>query len=258
MYILEFFDDHSWLTTLLMVPSTVGLAVWQINRQFRNTIKAQKTNKLDELHLSIYKEIAEKIEICQKTLSKAYATTLSTPSFFEIKVLEDNKARASGLSESVHSILQRYPAIAAEQSDAMNSLADVLFMMDKYEITFTDFATMKLHIRESSTKLSAAMSAFHSYILQYLPMDVKADDQIAIGGIKIINQSMPDATALAKIRILSNAAVELNMDLTSYLHDLRIEAQNVLLSPIFSGKQAPKRVPGDSRFHVLTRDAAKK
>lgn len=255
MCILTFFDQHAWIATFLTILSTVGLAAWQINRQFRNTIASQRANKLEELRVQIYKEIAEKIEICQTALSKSYVTTMVLPSFFEIKSYEDNKARAEGLPESSYAILQRYPAITAELSDAMQKLAEVLFVMDKYEIAFNDFTSMKIHIRETSDKLTKAMSEFHNYVLRFLPMDVTEDDRANLGGAKVINPPMPDAAAIAQIRALSEVAREVNLDLTCYLHDLRIEAQNVLLSPIFDGKQAPKRVPGDPRFKVLTLDA---
>lgn len=148
--------------------------------------------------------------------------------------------------------------MTSEHTDAMQKLAEVLYVMDKYEIAFTDFTAMKLHISETSRKLMGAMSDLHNFTLQFLPMDVMEDDRAKFGGAKVINQPMPDPPAIAQIRTLSEVAAGVNMDLASYLHDLRIEAQNVLLSPVFGGKQAPKRVPGDPRFQVLTLDPKKK
>ncbi len=258
MCILDFFDNHAWLTTLFMVPFTVGIAAWQINRQFKYTIKAQRTNKLDELHLSIYKEIADKIEACQAALSKTYATTLTLPSFFEIKVIEDQKAKSAGLSGSPNSILQRYPAMTSEQSDVRITLVNVLGVMDKYEIVFSDFSTMTRHIVETAGKLDIAINNFHSFTLQFLPMDVKEEDKVKFGGAKIVNPPLPEKEALSQIRTLSEVANEINMDLTSYMHDLRIEAQNSLLSPIFNEKKAPKRVPGNPQYQVLTRNSSQK
>lgn len=76
MCILAFFDKHPWFATFFTILSTVGLAVWQINRQFRNTIASQRANKLEELRVQIYKEIAEKIEACQTALSKSNTTAI--------------------------------------------------------------------------------------------------------------------------------------------------------------------------------------
>ena len=254
MCILDFFDKHPWFATFITLLSTVGLAAWQINRQFRNTIASQRANKLEELRVQIYKEIAEKIEICETALSISNSTTITLPSLFEYKFNEDNKARSAGLPGSSYVISKRYLSITTEHSDSMQKLCAVLSVMDKYEIAFTEFVSMKQHLSETSRKLMKAMSDFHNFTLQFLPRDVVEDDRAKFGEAKIILESTPDSKAITQIRSLSEVAVELNMDLACYLHDLRIEAQNILLSPVFSGKKAPRRVPGDPSFQVLTRD----
>ncbi|NVN91588.1 MAG: hypothetical protein HXX11_13435 [Desulfuromonadales bacterium] len=258
MCFLYFFDDHTWLATLITVFVTTAFAVWQINRQLRNTITAQKSNKMDELHLAIYKEIGEKIEVCQAALSKTYTTTMTIPSFFELKFTEDAKARAAGLQESNYEIQNRYPIVTSEFYASMQKLTEVIFVMDKYEIAFIDFNNMKNNILQTSKNLHLAMSTFHRYILDFLPMDIPEADRQKIGGANVIKLAMPDAAAIAKMRALSDAAKEVNLDITSYLHDLRIEAQNVLLGPIFDKRQVPKRVPGDPRYQVLTLDSENK
>jgi hypothetical protein len=255
---LAFFDKHQWLPTIITIPVTVAVtvtvAIWQIKLQLKNTLKSQRANKLDELHTEIYKEIAEKIEDCELALIKTSGTARIIPSSFEIKISMDIIARSHGLAESHHTITERFPKICEEHSDATDKLAKVLFIMDKYEIVFSDFSNMKMFIRLASQEFSNAASDFHHYILRFLPRDIKEEDQPKFGGAKVIAEAFPDQEAISQIRALSESVTNLSMDLAAYLHDLRIEAQNVLLSPIFEGKKAPARVPGDPRYPVLTLD----
>jgi len=253
---IAYLDKHQWLATLGTVFPTACLAVWQINRQFKNTLLSQRANKLDELHAEIYKEIANKIELCQSALSKTTNTAITIPSSFEGKIRLDKHARTLGFSESPHIILERHPQICAEHNDANQKMADILLVMDKYEIVFADFSNMRMHIRLSSVEFICASSDFHNYLLQFLPMDVTEEDRIK-PGTKVMTQPLPDQEAHAHIRQLSEKVQELSFDLSAYLHDLRIESQNALLSPIFGGKKAPKRIPGDPNYRVLTINGSK-
>ena len=258
MCLLEFIDDHTWIITLLTVPSTVGFAVWKLNHQFGDTIKAQRTNKLDELHLNIYKDIADKIKASQAGLTKIWFATHNVVISFEFKIAADKVAIASGLTESSVNMAERYIGMVSEHSEVMDKIAEVLYVMDTYEIAFSDFASIRRHISEKHQELVKAMEDFHSLLRDYLPMDVKEEDRENFGGLKVLKQAMPDPASLDKIRTLATVATQKNLDLSCYLHDLLIEAQNELLSPVFQNKQVPKRVPGDPRYQVLTRDTSEK
>lgn len=254
--LLTFFDKHTWLPAVITIPITIAIAIWQINRQLQNTLKSQKANKLDELHTAIYKEIAEKIEACETALSKADSMVRVIPSKFEVMVFESRNTPGQ-LPDSHYIITERIPELNAEHSKAVKRIAEVISVMDKYEIAFTNFTSMKEHICNTNRKLMQAMSDFMPVAMKFLPMDVNKEDQERLG-TKVIYQSLPDPDALMRLRALSEAVVEKSMDICAYLHDLRIEAQNVLLSPIFGGKKAPARVPGDPRYPVLSLDKPKK
>lgn len=259
---LIFFDKHQWLPAVITIPITVvvtvWVAIWQIKRQLKNTLKSQRINKMDELHTEIYKEIAEKIEECEMALIKTSGTARRVPSSFEIKISMDLTAKSHGLAESNYIITERYPKICEEHFEAINKLANVLFVMDKYEIVFSDFSNMKMYIRVASQEYSNAASDFHNYILRFLPRDIGEEDRPKFGGAKVIAEAFPDQESIDHIRTMSELVTNLSMDLAAYLHDLRIEAQNVLLSPIFDGKKAPVRVPGDPRYPLLSLDKPKK
>lgn len=71
----------------------------------------------------------------------------------------------------------------------------------------------------------------------YLPFDVEKSDQERLG-IKVYPAQTPDERTLENMKNLSLAVCDLIADLMAFIHDLRIEAQNTLLSPIFDGKKA--------------------
>lgn len=182
---LTFLDKHTWLITIGTALVTVGFAIWQINRQFNNTLASQKANKLNELHLQIYKEIADKIELCELALTNTDTMVRMIPLSFERKIIEDNNARNMGLSESKDTISERYPIMAALHNEAGSKLTQVLSVMDKYEIAFADFTTIKQHISSTYMNFIYVISDFHHISMQYLPMDIKEEDRAAFGGPRL-------------------------------------------------------------------------
>lgn len=252
---IAFLDKHTWIPTFLTIISAIYIAFLQINRQLENTIKAQRTNKLDELHMQIYKEIADKIETCEVTLTNSYEIFRRIPISFENKISEDNYARTIGLPESSFKISERFSTLNAQQFEVTSKFTQMLSVMEKYEIAFDNFTTMYQHLSQRHQKLIEAISDVIHFTMQFLPVDVKEEDQAIFNGAKVIIKPLPDLKTIAHIRALSESASEQSLTMTAFLHDLRIESQNALLSPIFNGKTAPKRIPGDpSRYPVLSRD----
>jgi hypothetical protein len=257
MEFIKFLDSHTWIATVLTIISTVAIAVWNIGRQLENTVRAQRANKMDELHTAIYKEIAEKIADCEKALVKTNGTTRMLPSTFVIKRQSDEIAKSYGLPESSQVIRERFPQICAEHFATSDKFAEVLMIMEKYELVFADFSNMKAEICLKYEKFMCAASSFHKYVLVYLPMDIEEPDRFKFNGEKVVMRPFPSQSAIDEMRRLSDEVLEPAMDLSAFLHDLRIESQNTLLSPIFGGKKAPKRVPGDPSYPVLSRDSHK-
>lgn len=254
MEFISFLDSHAWIANVLTIISTVAIAVWNIGRQFENTMRAQRANKMDELHTTIYKEIADKIAACEEALVKTNGTTRTLPSKFVIKHESDEIAKSYGLSESSQVITERYPQICAEHFESTKKLSEVLMVMEKYELVFTDFSNMKAKICLKYEEFMSAARKFQQYVLAYLPMDVDEADRNKFNGAKVVMMPFPSQAAIDEMRRLSDDVLEPAMELSAFLHDLRIESQNTLLSPIFNGKTAPKRVPGDPSYQVLSRD----
>jgi len=251
--VVTFFDQHSWAPTFVAVIVTVILAAWQINKQFRNSLNLQRTNKLDELHLQIYRDISEKIAACENSLASIGTSIRILPYTFESKIYEDKIAQSAGLAEASYSIKERAPVLMDNFYNAKSKVSAVISVMEQYEIAFCNFVTMKDQIFDILRKIDAAFSDFYSLVWRHLPMEVK-DDDVAKFGFKIFNPPLPDDETLKQMYALAETCHELTMILAAYLHDLRIETQNELISPIFGGKKAAQRVPGDAKHQVLTRD----
>lgn len=253
--IIGFFDKHTWIPTFFTIISAVYIAFMQLNRQRQNTLDSQRANMLDELHVQIYKEIVEKIGACESALSNSDSKVRVLPYAFEDKIQEDINARKMGLSETSLKISERFPALHARHGEAMGKVMEVMSVMDKYEIAFTDFTALRQHIFNKYVEANEVMSAFNRFVMDFLPMDIKEEERESVGGAKVMNRPTPDPKALERIWDLSKSATDESMSLAAYLHDLRIETQNALLSPIFNNTKAPKRVTSDPyRYPVLSRD----
>jgi len=254
--VVAFFDQHPWAPSFVTIIVTVVLAAWQINRQFKNTLNLQRTNKLDELHLQIYRDISEKIAACEDSLSSIGTSIRILPYAFESKIYEDKIAQSAGLAEASYTIKERAPVLIDNFYIATSKVSAVISVMEQYEIAFCNFITMKDQIFDILRKIDVAFSNFYSLVWRYLPMEVKDEDEVKLG-FKIFNPPLPDAETLKQIYSLAETCNELSMTLAAYLHDLRIETQNELISPIFGDRKAVRRVPGDARHQVLTRDKSR-
>jgi len=101
MSVIDYLDKHQWIANILTIIVTVSIAVWQISRQFKNTIKSQRASKLDELHLVIYDQIAGKVEKFGDALASLGAKIQMLPHSIEGKILHDNDAKEFGVKSFI-------------------------------------------------------------------------------------------------------------------------------------------------------------
>lgn len=257
MFVIDFIDKHTWIPSVLTIGITASLAIWQIGRQFQNTVESQRKSKLDDLHLKIYDQIADAINGLGNALTAANSLVYSLPHSFEHKIWHDDEIKKIGLPSYVN-IRERSNDLYAKKYDVDCNYLNLLSVIDKYELAFSDFGTMRIEINNKFEQLTAAYLEFSSPIYIYLPVDVEKEDQERLG-IKIYPAPMLDEKALENMKNSSRIVCELITDLIAYIHDLRIETQNTLISHIFDGKKVLPRNPPDPTLHkVLSVDKGSK
>jgi len=253
MSLIYFLDKHTWIPNLIASVVAFSIAVWQIGRQFKNTVRSQRASKLDELHLKIYEQIADTIEEFGNALAQLNSIVQALPYNIENKILSDADAKKLGLPNFVN-VRERGDDFNTKSTDVNSKYLKVLSVIDKYELAFTNFGTMRIEIHKKFEEFSNAYLEFISSIYIYLPVDVEKEDQARLG-IKVYPALTPDANTIRNMKTSSQITCELITDLMAYIHDLREEAQNTLISHIFDGNKVNLRNPPDPTLHkVLTVD----
>ncbi len=236
-----------WLQPLIQALGIVIgalLVVLQLGRQHKNAILQQREQAGQQLRLQIYRDMAQKLVDASGALSNLHAVFFSTVSGMRTRreALEKFRRDFPGLGVSHEKLLETH-------SRAVGSLLEVIWILESYEIAFPGFEPFKTRLVERSAALSTAFGNLHSRLSPFLTILLSGDEAAKLGTTKVTPEP-PDAAGLAELERLFDELSQIGFDLQGYLFDLRVGAQNRLLSGIFPG-HAPERKPTDPRVEVL-------
>lgn len=240
------------LIFVLSIAASVLVIIWRINKQHKNSLELQRQNKIAELKLEIYKDIADKI---QKSLDDfiPIATRIhySIPSLLKSNRRLRDKSLEIGKELILHKIEERGETLSHDFHNAVMKLNSIISTMEKYEIAIPNFTSIRRGILENLREIMKIFSEYHSKVVDYLPIDVPENKQKELG--KVIYSEPPSDENIIEINKTVENFLNIEMALLAFIHDLRIEAQNYLLSSLFPNK-IPPRQPKDARYEVLSID----
>ena len=218
-----------WLAaigTLAVAAISVYIAIWQIRKQYENTERLQREHKKDELKLQLYKEIADKIEGAILKLIEIQTTIrYSIPSALSEYKITFKKPKINN-----YEFTQNYHKATTEVNR-------VIFMMEKYKIVFMELnEERKKAISKNLEDLSKAFNQYSAKILPYLQLTKKEDRQEGIADLSL-SQKPPDDKQYEEIKTIGKQCTDILIDITGFLYDLRVDAQNKLLSHLFDNKK---------------------
>lgn len=260
-----------WIQTILTIASIlIGalLVIWQIGRQFRDSMQLNRQNRKNELYLEIYKDFETSIDMAIKSISNSMSTVIVLPNKFITQNLildfmkkHHDKVRSiyTRLSLNVdvpltrlHPIEERATQILDLNNQAQMNVIKLIRKLESYEIAFMDFSKIKQGITQQLEKYRELHSKFYYQIVPYLPMDVPETQKEKLGESVITPQS-PSEDQIKILQEISNEYMEESMELTAYICDLQVALQNRLLGDLFDNK-VQVREPNDPRFNVLHLD----
>lgn len=236
---------------VLSIVVSVLIVIWQIGKQFKNSLEIQRKNKVDELHLEIYKNIADKIEEGMLALTPTTIKIYTLWTKFDSKRFSKEEYEKIGSKSPLSPIKERPEDLTKGFSNAHKKVNAIILTMETYEIVFKHFTSMRKKIVTALNELREINMDFFNKTLDYFPVDIPEERQKELG--KIIERPLPSWDKIEEIKAMGDKFFKKEIELISYLHDLRIEAQNVLLGPLFK-QQVPARKPQDPRYEVLSLD----
>lgn len=227
-----------WLGSLVqLVAIVVGafLIKWQV-----------RENAREKLKLQVYEAIKTHIEFVSGSITNAGIYALNIPGLFkghqariELGIPSPIKGRASVFSEY--------------DSKVRLSLTDLFKTLESYDIITPNLGIFRIALSSASHDLHNAFTPLFSELLRFLPVDVP-EDRVKEVGTKIIEPPTPTQPQLEAIEHLAHQYYKVTVDIGSYLYDLSVEAQNILLGKLF-GHRLPLRQPSDPKIKAITTDA---
>lgn len=227
----DWFEPRAVLSLLGMVVGFLYLH-WQLELQNENTLNANRKQAEAKLRLEIYEKIANRLEATRVPLARF----TNSPRFFVmgLKSLNAFGYRPGDIPESSfpkHDLL----TILEDVSDAIISLIAVI---ENYEVALSDFGVFKKKLSDQLAFATTEASQFSFNTLSYVKKDGFGPAQWP-----------PDFPPLDEA---VETITEAGIDLMGTVEDLRVEALNHLVSPLFPGQKAHPRRPGDPTVQVTT------
>jgi hypothetical protein len=244
-------EDKSpwWLKTLIEIVGIfagIGIIVWQISKQHRSTLQIQKENFKEKLRLEIYQELVKHVDSTSSKLSSQIAKSMNIPISLETYRTQiamgssatPPRARASHFSEDHHSL--------------QKSIARLFHIFERYTIAVPKFRIFQTGLNCAIYDYNEAFRPLFDKLLKYLPIDVLESDRRP-GAPSVLVPAVLSGDELNTVKGLFHKYNEALNDITSYLYDLTVEAQNILLSSLFDNS-VPPRQPLDPSVVVITTD----
>lgn len=230
---------RSWLAPqaiLSMLTLIVGFIVlgWQLQRQHRNAIEANRRQAQDRLKLELYSKIAERIEAT--SIPFAELTVLPVAFVGELILRKNATSDRTTVPKSRH-----FEQLRQQQEAASRSVTALISALETHAIAMPEFGVFRERLAEALRAVDVAVNDF-----------AHAAFPLA-GSYSVAPMRWPPTEEESKVLSqLANSAQGASVLLTGVVWDLRVEAQNYLLGGLFPGRKVPPRVPGDSSIKVTT------
>ena len=216
------FDSLKWLCAAIdwkWVVSTfvaVVIVVWQVNKQFKANRDLQKDTIRDGFHLEIYKDISVLIDVVVEAHISASNNMMMALSGIEEVVVSQSEQPATSFNNLR---VQDFSDFDKKLSKAVSSLVSKL---EGNEIIHKNLNIFRYALNSAHHDLFEAKTSLYQK-----------------------NEK------LAAIRPLAEDYINACQDIGSYIHDLQIALQNILLGRLFPKNTVPGREPLDPKFKVV-------
>lgn len=236
-----------WVTPLIyaagIVLGLVGLG-WQLRRQHQTAIDAQREQIREQLRLEIYHEIAAKNQTCSSALTQFGMDIFLFPLSLKQRMRMYSQFKRDP-GPGVHTA-ERFSTGQARTSEGV---IDVMSVLEKYEIALPGFHIFKEKLSKLSDDLREGYSKFHEKIALIISHELLSEAGIP--------PWFPNEKGLDELSDMASKLHGIEVGMQGVLWDLRVEAQNNLLSNLFKDR-VPPRKPGDTQVEVLRVDVASK
>lgn len=240
------------LETLITAASIVisaWLIAWRIGREYRNGLGLQRERAREQLRLEIFKEF-------QTSMRAASDAVLSA----------DTAARTIALDFIVQRSLIELGAIpepskkraldfADYNSAACKAVSSLIHVIETYEIVNPELKIFQKAFGSGLHDAREAFQPFFNELLKFLPVDVP-EHKVQELGTRTITRPAPNKSQLQQLESLAERYANALLEISCYIYDLRVEAQNILLGKLFE-QRVRSRQPLDPKHVAITTEPEK-
>lgn len=224
-----------------------GVVLFQINRQYKSNLKLQQQHFKDKIKLQIFKEINERITVATNT----YVELSSKVHLVVTKIDNNIFLKKEGVKPKP--LLERSSDYIDYHSSFSKSVIELVYILEKYVITDRIFEIFNMALQSSNYELEKTFQPLNKSLLKLLPVDVPEEKQQSLGTNVIVLQKVSDQDLVELQNHLDSYNNKL-VDLCCYLHDLKVQAQNILLGGVFDNKVSPRK-PKDKKIIVVAKES---
>lgn len=237
---------------LLGIVIAAWMIIWQMGRQHRSSLELQKESARAEMRSKIYRELQGKITIAMQAELAASGFVRMIPFDFENY---RNQARMGIQNVVGRPIVQKTSVEFMNLNGAMaDAVIELIITFENYEIAAPEFGVFRDALSSATHDARTAFSALHTTLLPHLPVEMRNHLPEEFRNAPNIDYvpPPPNDKQLAEIQRVVDPFMQATEDIGCYLHDLRVESQNVLLKDIYPNTQVPLRKPIDPTYKVIT------
>lgn len=242
-----------WIIEQMITVSGIVIAalivIWQMGRQHKSNLALQQENYREQLRLQIYKTLETHIE--EVTNVSIDAGSYASGIYTNLKNYIDNLS----LELSQSPLKERAQEFGNLNMNLHYSLIRLFRTFENYEIVNPNFQIFQTALNSAAYDIDQAFLPLFIELVKYLPIDV-SQEKMQETGQKVIMPRLPVAEELNHLKELVNKYQKATVDLACYIHDLRVESQNILLGKLFSNKVSPRK-PLDPSCVVITSENGK-
>lgn len=229
--------------TLIGIIVGVVIVAWQQGRQHRSSLKLQRDNAREELKLKIYEILNERVKQLGHCIMSASTYAFMIP----LSIKSYQRQLTYGIA--VPQPKERALELNSLHNEAVASLIRVLEEFEAWSIAFPGFKLFQAALNSANHDAREAFNQLFPSLLRSLPVD--PPDDAPPNMPRPLAGPIIDEKQLQDLEVLIGKYKKTMDVMVSYVIDLRVEAQNNLLSGLFEHRVSG-REPLDPTMKVIS------
>ncbi|MGO1072129.1 hypothetical protein [Lysobacter sp. CA199] len=232
------------LLTVAGIVVGAQMILHQVNRGHEASLAVQREGKRNELQLIIYESLSSHATAVNEAI-------LDVNSYLRRGGWSiDTHLRSRGRAGPLTEISQSAEVLVDLHGDAGKAISALIREVEKWEISIPRLDVFRFALISASHDTREDFNSLVPIAVRLLPRHDIGDNVKQIF-YPAINEELFQQYEQHRLSFEEHAN-----DLVSYVMDLRVEAQNQLVSGLFEGRRAPHRQPEDPSKIVVTTNEA--